>query len=335
MLINVIFIESIDIFYGDSRIINYAGLVRGGTQLLIKQELANNQNDELIGELSSIISELRGNKDKNNLTLMEDTMFQEMLSGIEYAWYGLVNEIYRYRIGLIDYDTLYRLSEEYFELTNKLVFDAKKYSEAKMNKMISLKPWIIGSVTLTITIYIVQMISTAFLNSKNKKLERLVYIDTLTRLPNRAKLDEIIDKYSVMKPLPQLACVYIDLNNLKETNDSLGHSIGDKLLKDFSNILREISKNYGFLCRNGGDEFIGIFKGCYKEHIDEFVNMLDHKVNSYNEMEGEIKITYACGISFSNESKVETIYDLLTIADKRMYIDKNLKKIKMEKGKNI
>ena len=51
VFINSISFSSIDDLYGDSRTINYAGMIRGETQRLIKQELASNPNDELIKKL--------------------------------------------------------------------------------------------------------------------------------------------------------------------------------------------------------------------------------------------------------------------------------------------
>lgn len=54
----------------------------------------------------------------------------------------------------------------------------------------------------------------------------MAYTDSLTKLPNCTYCDQIINKYQEMEYLPSLACIYFDLNNLKETNDLLGHDSG-------------------------------------------------------------------------------------------------------------
>ena len=58
-----------------------------------------------------------------------------------------------------------------------------------------------------------------------------------------------------------MAMFLFDLDNLKYTNDSLGHTTGDKLLKHFASVLRQNTRSGDILCRFGGDEFAVILKG--------------------------------------------------------------------------
>ena len=50
-----------------------------------------------------------------------------------------------------------------------------------------------------------------------------------------------------------------DLNNLKTTNDTMGHSAGDRLIMDFARLLRSVIPDKGFVGEYGGDEFMAVF----------------------------------------------------------------------------
>lgn len=327
--VNVISFESIHVLQGDSRTMNYIGFIRGGTQLLIKQELLNNPNDELIEDIKDIILELKQAKDEN-LMLTKDPNFQEDLLEIENDFLELINEIYVYRKNR-NYEILYNLSDAFFVKSNEFVYKYQHTSEEKMDKILLFRPLELISSAFIIIIYIYQLISIVFLKKRTKKLKKIAYIDSLSKLSNRIYLDQLINKYRKMEKSPNLACIYFDLNNLKEINDTYSHTAGDQLIKDFSNVLRENSKGQCYICRNGGDEFVALFENHSKEDIQQFIQQVNSEVECYNSMESKIKISFAYGIAFSNEFRIHNINDLLILADQRMY--KNKAEYKKKKRK--
>src|SRR5262249_41383331 len=89
------------------------------------------------------------------------------------------------------------------------------------------------------------------------KSQYLAYHDSLTGLGNRLlfkeQLDEALKDVSVM-PRP-LAVLFLDLDGFKAVNDTLGHSIGDTLLKSIAGKLRDLLPSTDRIARLGGDEF--------------------------------------------------------------------------------
>ena len=89
------------------------------------------------------------------------------------------------------------------------------------------------------------------------QIARLAYYDVLTGLPNRSHLRALISKaIDACADGSQVALAFLDLDNFKDVNDTLGHSAGDELLVNFAQRLRAQSKATDILGRLGGDEFV-------------------------------------------------------------------------------
>ena len=90
-----------------------------------------------------------------------------------------------------------------------------------------------------------------------KEQEYMAYYDGLTGLPNRFKFENEVDNLIIwaQKNNEKLAMLYLDIDNFKNINDTLGHRAGDKLLQYFSGVLNEFIKEPNVIARLGGDEF--------------------------------------------------------------------------------
>jgi diguanylate cyclase (GGDEF)-like protein/PAS domain S-box-containing protein len=89
-----------------------------------------------------------------------------------------------------------------------------------------------------------------------ERITRLAHYDALTDLPNRTLFHEQLKReLPHIAPDRQLAVLYIDIDEFKSVNDSLGHLIGDELLKSVAASLRGCVRETDFVARLGGDEF--------------------------------------------------------------------------------
>jgi diguanylate cyclase (GGDEF)-like protein/PAS domain S-box-containing protein len=95
-----------------------------------------------------------------------------------------------------------------------------------------------------------------------KELENLAFYDSLTGLRNRRSFHDLLELSieTANKKGEQLALLYMDLDKFKEVNDTLGHEIGDELLKQFSNRLINNVRGNSLHGRIGGDEFLILLK---------------------------------------------------------------------------
>lgn len=158
-------------------------------------------------------------------------------------------------------------------------------------------------------------------STMKKKLEGLAYTDALTNISNRSKcelaLAELEGDYTI---------VSIDLDYLKYTNDTYGHSAGDKLLKGFSAILSNSFTDASLVGRMGGDEFIIILPYIDEPRLErDFVCMRD-LMEHRSQTDAPIKYSASYGYADSKDSKLgpgANAHKVYLLADARMYKMKN------------
>ena len=141
-------------------------------------------------------------------------------------------------------------------------------------------------------------------------IEYIIYTDKTTKLPNRQMCDIQINTLSEKELGEEFTCLIIRLDNLKQINDSLGRTAGDTLLRDFGEMIKTLSRNYGFIGFNNGGWFMGLFEHCTSAKADLFVELLDKSAKEYNEKQVEIQIEYS--VAYSNSTEDET-YDVRTL----------------------
>jgi diguanylate cyclase (GGDEF)-like protein len=91
-----------------------------------------------------------------------------------------------------------------------------------------------------------------------KQVEFLAYHDALTGLPNRLLLQDRFSQAMAQadRTQTQVALLFLDLDNFKTINDSLGHAVGDAFLKEIATRLSACLRESDTICRQGGDEFL-------------------------------------------------------------------------------
>ena len=124
-LVSLFFIHNLQ---GNAKVINYAGVVRGATQRLIKQELNHLPNDALIGQIEGILEELQTGQGEHGLTRLDSDEFQGLIVRMRDEWEQMKEEIYLVRAGG-DTDALFEASEAFFGLADQTVATAEMFSE--------------------------------------------------------------------------------------------------------------------------------------------------------------------------------------------------------------
>lgn len=169
------------------------------------------------------------------------------------------------------------------------------------------------------------------LEKNNQQLERIAHYDLLTKLPNRFQFEENIKRtLSAAKRFNRkFALMFIDLDDFKKINDTLGHLVGDQLLSAVSTNLKKCFRESdfisrfgkeGFLARLGGDEFAIVLTDL--RHSNDAGIAAERVINKvsgrYHVAGKEIYVSMSIGIACFPESASE-ISMLYHNADNAMY----------------
>jgi diguanylate cyclase (GGDEF)-like protein/PAS domain S-box-containing protein len=168
------------------------------------------------------------------------------------------------------------------------------------------------------------------LKKQREMLDFQAHHDMLTLLPNRMAFENQVHKLAqkAQKNHERFAILFIDLDNFKHINDSLGHNYGDELLKIVAKRLRNTVRESDFLARLGGDEFTIVLRTIKKPSdaakiSEKIIRSLQEPFVINNHI---LHISASIGISIYPDNAL-TYEDLLKFADTAMYQAK-------ENGKN-
>lgn len=167
-----------------------------------------------------------------------------------------------------------------------------------------------------------------YLNRKTySRIKYYSEFDSLTKALNRragiTRLNKLFPTDERRHVLVSLC--FIDINGLKEVNDTLGHKLGDELIISVSDVIKETIRERDFLIRLGGDEFLIVFNGI---DVDMAETIWERMVQSYNQINQNEKRPYIISVShgivdFDNKQKTH-VDDLINAADEKMYLEKQI-----------
>lgn len=166
----------------------------------------------------------------------------------------------------------------------------------------------------------------AKIKEQEEKILELIYVDPLTQLRNRSFfINELESRIRhAITNSEGFSVIYIDLDNFKMLNDTMGHTFGDEVLIKFAIHLKQVFGDRSLVGRIGGDEFTVLLKETESGKIDVYLNTLIDKLSaSIFVKEKAIRVLFSAGIAQfpKHGTSAET---LLKNADIAMYRAKKI-----------
>jgi len=163
-------------------------------------------------------------------------------------------------------------------------------------------------------------------STRFEQTEHESHTDPLTGMPNRRSLDRqlVVGLEQIKRSGTIGTVVVLDLDRLKEINDTYGHEVGDRALRTVGNVLRATVRPLDLCARFGGDEFIVVLWDCQPEHEARRVTDLQNAVaaHPFEPRPGvRVSLSISAGAArFPDDGT--TFEELLAAGDERMYRDK-------------
>lgn len=155
-------------------------------------------------------------------------------------------------------------------------------------------------------------------------LLKSAYTDELTQIHNRRYCMEYMNKLRETGDL-NYTIICFDLNDLKKTNDTYGHTRGDILIKSAAEAIQETFEAHGIVARIGGDEFISILHTTVNEEVTKLLTQFQAVVDRKNQEITDLNMSIAYGYASCSkeECNIDKVYQT---ADDRMYEKKKQQK---------
>lgn len=270
---------------GDAQVINYSGIVRGGTQKLVKNELLGVQDDASIQYLDDIIYDLETGEGKFGLNHSHSTAYHALLAETQRQWEDIKAEIQEIRNGK-DQQVLLEKSEQYFELTNRLVASAEEDSNHKLSLIIA-----------AICVYLILSIGffTIWFQRKSKEIKSIKAFDELTGIYNFETFIEQVQLSLCARFDESFLLIYLDVDNFKLLNTSYGYIFGDELLKLIADALRYLLKEGELCCRVNADNFLILMKHD-PDVITKLKTLLIDYLKQHSSLEISEEVTFCIGV---------------------------------------
>lgn len=151
-----------------------------------------------------------------------------------------------------------------------------------------------------------------------------MYMDHLTGLWNRRKLQQFFDNFSHDTFKNQMmGGIMIDIDHFKMINDRHGHIVGDKVLSEVAQILKQTFNKEDFVCRYGGDEFVVILYIKNQNDLESCIVRLKKNLDKFNVMsQHPFDVNLSVGYDIVNLSLQTQSEIYLSSLDKKMYENK-------------
>ena len=162
---------------------------------------------------------------------------------------------------------------------------------------------------------------------EHEQLQKLAALDPLTGVLNRRfGLVRLREEYSrsVRRCIP-LGVLMFDIDHFKQVNDTYGHVVGDRVLRNVTAMIRQGMREGDILLRYGGEEFLVILPGASKDDSYTIAERVRHIIsdNKTSYGDNQIGVTISVGCDSMPESSVSGELDLIANADEALYRSKN------------
>lgn len=208
----------------------------------------------------------------------------------------------------------YESSVTYLEGYNWVILQI--IPEDKITERFELLNWVQYVLSLAVFVLILCIVRIIYLWRQS---DEKIYTDSLTKCNSRAACIDILD-YMEAKRKEQITIVYMDLDQFKMVNDTLGHEKGDTLLKIFADVLMQTFGKIGFVGRMGGDEFIAVLQDISEEELQMVWKQVESLLITYSKtLDFEYQMSSSYGYATRLAGETTSLDKLLQIADEKMY----------------
>jgi len=308
-------IDQLKTFKNDAFLINNLGIIRGSIQRITKNELNNNNSNNLITELDLVIHHVKFQYPADFVSTLpiKQKNLNEMIQQLEDEWITLKKLYFKQGEDQADTSTIFQQSELCWDIANRTVYVAQELSEQKLENY---KEKIL-SILFAVSILILGIILLVY-KIVHMNLEVNVITDPMTKLYNRNFFNKVLLKQELLSKRynSYFSLILCDVDYFKKVNDDFGHPGGDKVLILLSQLLNDNARKVDYVFRLGGEEFAIIVP---QSNLEQSTTMAEKYRILVSETDFNLGRALTVSIGVSQFSLDDTSESLFMRADMALY----------------
>lgn len=227
-------------------IINDSGIVRGGTQRVVKMELVGKSADQTAARVTELLAELEA-REESRMVKDDDTLnYTSKLEAVGRQWELILDEIDDLDAGGGSESRLIDLSETHFQLADEMVSAAQVRAE---------RDFLRTSVVCSLLFLLGTTIMLFMRNDKESKLRKAYFVDPLTNRKNSLAFEAEAKKLAAGSDGPYLVA-YTNVSNFRYVNESYGYEAGDQLIRELARLLDDACGRGELAAHANADHFV-------------------------------------------------------------------------------
>lgn len=267
-------------------IINNAGVVRGGTQRIVKMELAGQSADATQQRVNALLEKLQQDEEARLLTNAETTTFVNDLAAVESQWHLIEDEIDALKQGTGSTTRLVDLSETHFKLADKMVLSAQVRAEYEFL-------WAGG---LCLALFLLGTTIMIFMRrDRVAKLKAAYYTDPLTKLDNLIAFDDRAQQLITSAKGGTYLIAYTNISNFRYINESYGYDEGDQLICALARLLEDACEKDELAAHTSADHFVLLLRN-EPERPEKLCAHIESELQSTPDLHFTNVLSFGCGI---------------------------------------
>ncbi|MRX81621.1 putative bifunctional diguanylate cyclase/phosphodiesterase [Eggerthella guodeyinii] len=267
-------------------VINDSGVVRGGTQRVVKMELEDERAEKTEARVSALLADLKREEDARPFKGSETSDYMLSIEAVERQWGLILDEINRLEQGTGSKETLLALSETHFELADTMVMAAQTRAEHE---------FLLMGIICAVLFLLAATIMLFMRNDRIAKLRAAYFIDSLTNRKNLLAFEEQAAEVVSGAEDGAFLVVYTNVSNFRYVNESYGYDVGNRLIVTLARLLDGACGRNELAAHANADHFVLLLRA-EPNRVERLCEVVEEKLRESPDLHFANMLSFGCGV---------------------------------------
>ncbi|MEA5018767.1 MAG: GGDEF domain-containing phosphodiesterase [Gordonibacter sp.] len=269
-----------------------AEAVRGGTQRVVKMELAGQPVGGAEKRVNMLLDKLQSEEESRLYRGPETRAFTEQLDAVENQWKLILGEIDAFGQGKGSSERLLNLSETHYELAGEMVAMARVRADHDVFR--------IGAICAAVFL-LASLIMALMRSGRMDKLKAAYHLDPITKRKNMLAFEDQAGRIVLDAPSDTYIVAYTNISNFRYINEVYGFEAGNRLIRALGRMLDEQCRNNEVAAHASADHFVLLLRD-EPYRVERFCECVEERLRAYTDLHFTNMLSFGCGASLVERS---------------------------------